>query len=441
MTPETRYANSGGVSIAYQVLGEGALDLVVVPGWVSNLEATWDDPDREAFYRRLARFSRLILFDKRGTGLSDRVVDLPSLEVRMDDVRAVLDAVSSQRAALFGWSEGGPMCALFAATYPKRTSALIMHGSYPRWLIAPDYECGRTQQQLDDFLAEIERNWGQPVGIEARAPSRAHDEQFRQGWARYLRSSASPAAAAALLRMNAQVDIRDVLPSVRVPTLILHSVNDRALPVQASRYMAQRIAGAKYIELHGVDHLPYLSDSENITGAIEEFLTGVRHHQIDDRVLATVMFTDIVRATETAARLGDKAWRELLARHHDAVRGELQRFRGREIDTAGDGFFAAFDGPARAVRCACAVGDAVRPLGIELRAGVHTGECEVMGDKYGGIAVHIGARIAACAAAGEVLVSRTVKDLVSGSGLVFDDRGVRPLKGVPGDWPLFAVRR
>lgn len=441
MTPETRYANSGGVSIAYQVLGEGALDLVVVPGWVSNLDVAWEEPAVESFYRRLASFSRLILFDKRGTGLSDRVTDLPSLEVRMDDVRAVLDSVGSQRAALCGWSEGGPMCALFAATYPQRTSALIMVGSYSRMLAAPGYEFGRTPEERDALLGEIERAWGGPVGIEARAPSRRDDEHFRQWWARFLRSSASPAAAAALLRMNSQVDIRDVLPTIRVPALILHSANDLALRVEASRYLAERIAGAKYIELNGVDHLPYLSDSENITGAIEEFLTGVRHHQIDDRVLATVMFTDIVGATETAARLGDKAWRELLTRHHDAVRSELQRSRGREIDTAGDGFFAAFDGPARAVRCACAVGDAVRPLGIELRAGVHTGECEVMGDKYGGIAVHIGARIAACAAAGEVLVSRTVKDLVSGSGLIFDDRGVQPLKGVPGDWPLFAVRR
>ena len=252
--------------------------------------------------------------------------------------------------------------------------------------------------------------------------------------------SASPTAAATLMRMNAQVDIRDLLPSIRVPTLILHSVNDRTLPIQGSRYMAQRIAGATFVELQGIDHAPWGCDSEVITGHIEEFLTGMRHHQVDDRVLATVMFTDIVGATETAARLGDPRWRELLMRHHDTVRGELQRFRGREIDTAGDGFFAAFDGPARAVRCACALGDAVRPLGIELRAGVHTGECEVIGDKYGGIAVHIGARIAACAAAGEVLVSRTVKDLVAGSGLVFDDRGARPLKGVPGDWPLFAVQ-
>ena len=441
MTPETRYASSGGVSIAYHVLGDAALDLVVVPGWLSNLEATWEDPDRDAFYRRLAQFSRLILFDKRGTGLSDRVAELPSLEVRMDDVRAVLDAMGSQRAALCGWSEGGPMCALFAATYPQRTSALIMVGSYPRMMAAPGYECGRSQEQLDAFLAEIEHDWGGPVGIDLRAPSRSGDEAFRQRWARFLRMSASPAAAAALLRMNAQVDIRDLLPSILVPTLILHSANDRALRVEGSRYMAERIPGARYIELQGIDHLPYLSDSEAITGAIEEFLTGMRHHEVDDRVLASVLFTDIVGATETAARLGDKGWRDLLSRHHDAVRHELQRFRGREIDTAGDGFFAAFDGPARAVRCACAIGDAVRPLGLALRAGVHTGECEVIGDKFGGIAVHIGARIAACASAGEVLVSRMVKDLVSGSGLSFLDRGQVSLKGIPGQWQLFAVER
>jgi pimeloyl-ACP methyl ester carboxylesterase/class 3 adenylate cyclase len=441
MTPQTRYANSGGVSIAYQVLGEGELDLVVVPGWVSNLDAFWEEPSVEAFFRRLATFSRVILFDKRGTGLSDRVADLPSLEVRMDDVRAVLDAVGSKKAALFGYSEGGAMCALFAATYPQRTSALITAGAYARMMTAPDFEWGRTPEQLEAFFAQIERDWGGPVGIDARVPSRANDPRFREWWARYLRMSASPTAAASLLRMNAQVDIRDILPSIRVPTLIMHSVNDRALPVGASRYMASRIPGARFLELQGIDHAPWGCDSEVITGHIEEFLTGVRHHEVDDRVLATVLFTDIVGATQTAARLGDKHWRELLAQHHAAVRRELQRFRGREVDTAGDGFFATFDGPARAVRCAWAIVDAVKRLGLEMRAGVHTGECEVMGDKVGGIAVHIGARIAAQAAPGEVLVSRTVKDLVSGSGLSFIERAEQTLKGVPGSWVLFSVQR
>ena len=439
MTPATKYTTSDGVSIAYQVLGDGPLDLVVVPGWVSNLDAFWEEPAVEHFFRRLASFSRLILFDKRGTGLSDRIVDLPSLEVRMDDVRAVLDAVGSEHAALFGYSEGGPMCALFAASYPTRTSALIMAGAYARMMVAPDYTFGRTQEQYDAFLEQITRDWGGPVGIERRVPSRVNDPRFRDWWARFLRASASPQAAAMLLRMNAQVDIRHVLPSIRVPTLVLHSVIDQTMDVRHGRYLAEHIPDAKYVELQGPDHLPFVSDSEVIADEIEEFLTGVRHDPVVDRVLATVLFTDIVGATEKAASLGDRRWHELLESHHQTVRRELGRFRGREIDTAGDGFFAAFDGPARAIRCACAISQAVRPLGIELRAGLHTGECEVMGDKYGGIAVHIGARVAAHAEPGEVLVSSTVKDLVAGSGLSFDDRGVQPLKGVPGDWHLFAV--
>lgn len=438
MTPETRYASSDGVSIAYQTFGDGPIDLVIVPGWVSNLDAFWEEPAVEEFYRRLASFSRLILFDKRGTGLSDRV-ELPSLETRMDDVRAVLDAVGSGRAALFGYSEGGPMCALFAATYPERTLALVMAGSYARMMAAPGYEFGRTQQDVDELLGEIERDWGQAVGLDRRAPSRAGDQRFRRWWARFLRASASPSAALSLIRMNAQIDIRHVLPSIRVPTLILHSVGDRALPVEGSRYLARAIPGARLVELPSNDHLPYLSDAEAIADELEEFLTGVRRHAGAERVLATVLFTDIVGATEKASALGDRRWHQLLDSHHEVVRRELARFRGREIDTAGDGFFAAFDGPARAARCACAVSAAVRPLGIEIRAGAHTGECEVMGDKYGGIAVHIGARIAACAGPGEVLVSSTVKDLVAGAGLAFEDRGRHALKGIPGDWQLYRV--
>jgi pimeloyl-ACP methyl ester carboxylesterase len=438
MTPQTRYASSGGVSIAYQTLGEGPIDLVVVPGWVSNLDAFWEEPAVEEFHRRLAAFSRLILFDKRGTGLSDRV-ELPSLEIRMDDVRAVLDAVGSERAALLGYSEGGPMCALFAATYPERTSALVMVGSYARMMQAPGYEFGRSPEQLDEYLGEIERDWGQAVGLERRAPTRAGDARFREWWARFLRASASPGAALGLMRMNSQIDIRHVLPSIRVPTLILHSVGDRTLPVQHGRYLANAIAGARLVELPGIDHLPYLSDSAAIVDETEEFLTGARRHAETDRVLATVLFTDIVGATEKASALGDRRWRQLLEGHHQLVRRELARFRGREIDTAGDGFFAAFDGPARAAGCACAISSGVRALGIDVRAGAHTGECEVMGDKFGGIAVHIGARIAACAAPGEVLVSSTVKDLVAGSGLAFEDRGRCTLKGVPGDWQLYAV--
>jgi len=438
MIPEPRYAKSDGVNIAYQTLGEGPIDLVVVPGWLSNLDVAWEQPAVEAFYRRLASFARVILFDKRGTGLSDRV-DLPSLEVRMDDVRAVLDAVGSERAALFGYSEGGAMCALFAATYPGRTTALIMAGSYARVMQAPDYAVGRTPEQLEAFLIEIERDWGKPVGIELRGPSRAHDEAFKQWWARFLRASASPSAAANIMRMNCQIDIRHVLPSIRVPTLLLHTVGDRTISVEASRYMARHVAGAKLVELPGDDHLPFLGASEQLLEEVEEFLTGVRHHAETERVLATVLFTDIVDSTAKAGALGDRRWRELLETHHQLVRRELARFRGREIDTAGDGFFAAFDGPARAVRCACSVSSAIKPLGIEVRAGAHTGECEVIDDKYGGIAVHIGARVAACAAPGEGLVSSTVKDLVAGSGLAFADRGRHALKGLPGDWQLYSV--
>ena len=442
MIPETRYAQSDGVSIAYQVLGDGPHDLVVVPGWVSNLDTAWEQPALERFYRRLASFARLILFDKRGTGLSDRVADIASLEVRMDDVRAVLDAVGSERAALFGLSEGGAMCALFAATYPERTSAIVMSGAYPRMMEAQDYPYGRTPEQHDAFLAAIERDWGNPVGLERLAPSHSKDEGFRTWWARYLRSSASPRAVAALGRMNAQIDVRHVLPSIRVPTLVLHRSGDAQIPVAAGRYIANAIPGAKLIELDGIDHLSFAGDADRIVDEVEEFLTGMRHADADaERVLATVLFTDIVGATEKAGALGDRRWRQLLEQHHEIVRRELARHRGREIDTAGDGFFAVFDGPARAVRCACAVSHAVMSLGINVRAGAHTGECEVMGDKYGGIAVHIGARVAAQAAPGEVLVSSTVKDLVAGSGLVFEDRGRHVLKGVSGDWQLYAARR
>ena len=439
MLPETRYAKSGGVNIAYQVVGSGPRDLVLVPGWVSNLDVFWEEPTLSRMLARLASFTRLILFDKRGTGLSDRVGDMPSLEVRMDDVRAVMDAVGSPRAALFGYSEGGAMCVLCAATYPQRVSALILGGAFARRTAAPDYPWGPSVEQHMAFAEQVERDWGGPVGIENRWPSLAGDERYRQWWARWLRLSASPAAAAMLVRMNMEIDIRHVLPAVRVPTLVLHSVKDGVVPFGAGRYMAERIEGAKLVELQGIDHVPWGCDSERIVDEIEEFLTGARHADEPDRVLATVLFTDIVGATERAAQLGDRRWHDLLDGHHALIRRELARFRGREIDTAGDGFLATFDGPARAVRCACSISDAVRALGLEIRAGLHTGECELMGDKLGGIAVHTGARVAAQAQSGEVLVSSTVKDLVAGSGLSFQDRGLQSLKGVPGEWRLFAV--
>ncbi len=393
------------------------------------------------FLERLASFSRLILFDKRGTGLSDRISDMPSLEVRMDDVRAVMDAAGSKQAALLGYSEGGPMCMLFAATYPDRANALVMMGSYPSLKLGPDSPWGRTPEMQEQFIRAMETQWGGPVGIEARAPSMADDERFRQWWGRWLRMSASPAAAASVIRMSYEIDVRHLLPLIRVPTLLLHSVGDKAIAVSGSRYMAERIPGARYIELPGADHVPWLSDGDTIVDEIEGFLTGVRGRVEPDRVLATVLFTDVVGSTEKAAALGDRRWHDLLDSHNSAVRRELGRFRGREVETAGDGFLATFDGPARAVRCARAISEAVRPLGLETRAGLHTGECEVMGNGIGGIAVHIGARIAACAGASEVLVSSTVKDLVAGSGLSFRDFGVHALKGVPGEWRLFAVEQ
>jgi pimeloyl-ACP methyl ester carboxylesterase len=439
MKPETCYARSGDVNIAYQVVGEGPLDLVLVPGWMSNIEVFWEEPLAARFFERLASFSRLILFDKRGTGLSDRVADVPNLETRMDDVRAVLDAVGSSRAALLGYSEGGPMCALFAATYPDRTAALIMIGSYARRIWAPDYPWGTTRQVWDAFADSVIRDWGGPVGLDARAPSVANDPRFRDWWARYLRLSGSPATGRSVLMMNAEIDVRHVLPAIRVPTLILHNVNEQTIPVEAGRHLARNIPNAKYVELPGVDHLPFVGNADAILDEIEEFLTGTRRGVEPDRVLATVLFTDIVDATRKASEVGDRRWRDLLEAHHGAVREELSRFRGREIDTAGDGFLAAFDGPARAVRAASAIRNDVKRLGLEIRAGLHTGECEIMGAKLSGVAVHIGARIAGLAGAGEVLVSSTVHDLVAGSGLRFEDRGLHTLKGVPGDWRVYAV--
>lgn len=441
MTPQIRYARNGEINIAYQVLGSGPRDLVLVPGWVSNIEVFWEEPTMARFLERLASFSRLILFDKRGTGLSDRIGDMPSLEQRMDDVRTVMDAVDSKEAALFGYSEGGAMCLLFAATYPNRVTALITAGSYPSQKWSAESPWGRTPETQDQFVHGIEAQWGGPVGIEVRAPSMAHDERFRQWWARWLRSSASPAAAAAVVRMSYEIDVRDLLPSIRVPTLILHSVGDKAVSVAASRFMAERIPDAKLVELPGEDHAPWLSDCDAIVDEVEEFLTGARGCVEPERVLATVLFTDIVGSTRRAAELGDRRWRDLLGSHNSVVRRELARFRGREVKTAGDGFLATFDGPARAIRCACAISDAVQSLGLEERAGLHTGECEVIGDDIGGIAVHIGARVSAYAGASEVLVSSTVKDLVAGSGLNFEERGVHTLKGVPGEWHLYSVQR
>lgn len=439
MPPDTHYAKSGDVHIAYQVVGEGSFDLVLVPGWVSHVEYAWEQPLFAKFLQRLASFCRLIILDRRGTGLSDPVAQLPTLEQRMDDVRAVMDAAGSERATLFGISEGGPMCMLFAATYPRRTASLVLCGTFARNRWDPEYPWGHKEARIERFLKQIERGWGQGVSARHFAPSLSQDEEFLRSWGKFERLALSPGRIRLLLRMVSDCDARHILPVIRVPTLILHRVGDQMTPIEGARYLAEHIEGAKYVELPGEDHFPWVGDVEALLGEVEEFLTGVRRGPDIDRVLATVLFTDIVRSTERAAALGDRQWRDLLERHHSLVRRELSRFRGREVDTAGDGFFATFDGPARGIRCACAIRDAVASLGIAIRAGLHTGECEVMNDKVSGIAVHIGARVAGMAEPSEVLVSSTVKDLVAGSGLQFTDRGRRELKGVPGEWRLFAV--
>ena len=362
---------------------------------------------------------------------------LPTLEQRMDDVRTVCDAVGSERAALLGVSEGAPMCLLFAATYPGRTTGIILFGGYARREQTSDYPWGVSAEQQAAFLAEIERDWGGPVGLDVRAPSKLGDGRFSDNWARYLRMGASPGAVLALTRMNAEIDVRPILETIRVPTLVLHRSGDRVIPIEAGRYLAERIPAASFIELAGEDHLPWIGDADAVLGEIEEFLTGVRTQPEPDRMLATVLFTDIVGSTQHAAELGDTAWTDILKAHHARIREELERYGGREMRTTGDGFFVLFEGPARAVRCALALVDAVRPLGLEIRAGLHIGEVELAGDDIEGLAIHIGARIAALAGTGEVLVSRTIKDLVVGSGLTFVDRGMHALKGVSEEWQLF----
>jgi pimeloyl-ACP methyl ester carboxylesterase len=437
--PKTRYAKSGDVHIAYQVVGDASRDLVLVPGWVSHVEHLWDEPAVARFLTRLSSFSRLILMDRRGTGLSDPVASLPTLEERMEDLRAVMDAAGSQKAALFGISEGGPMTSLFAATYPDRTTGLVLYGTFARGTADPEYPWRPTSEQIQRALNRMEAEWGTGVSARAFAPSLRQDAAQMEAWGRIERLSVSPGGMRMLIQMAMDADVRSVLPAIRVPTLVLHRTGDRVTRVEGARYIADRIPGARYVELPGDDHYPWIGDQDALLDEVEEFLTGVRPVPEPDRMLATVLFTDIVGSSERAAELGDRAWGDLLERYYAIARREKDRFKGREVSTAGDGYFAAFDGPARAVRCACAIRDAVRALGIEIRAGLHTGECEVKGEKIGGIAVHIGARVAAAAGPGEVLVSSTVKDLVAGSGLRFADRGTRVLKGVPGEWRLYAV--
>jgi pimeloyl-ACP methyl ester carboxylesterase len=435
------YAKSGDVNVAYQVTGDGPRDLVYVPGWVSNIEVMWEDPGLARFLRRLASFGRLITFDKRGTGLSDPVPmnALPTLEVRMDDLRAVMDAAGSERATLFGHSEGGNMCILFAATYPNRTDGLILTGSYAKRIRSPDYPWAPTWEERLAAIEETERTWGDPGLIEYYAPSRANDPALRAWAQRYMRLSASPRAAAELARMNSHIDVTSVLPLIRVPTLLLYRREDPDVKIEEGRFIASKIPGASLVELPGGDHWFWAGDPEPLIQEIEEFVTGHRTAADHERVLATVLFTDIVGSTEMASALGDQAWRDLLQRHHAAIRAELGRWRGREVKTIGDGFLATFDGPARAIRCAKAISEAVWSLGIEVRCGLHTGEIEIVDSDVAGLAVHIGARIAGLAAPREVLVSRTVKDLVAGAGLNFTARGVHSLKGIPDQWEVYAA--
>ncbi|MGY3355139.1 class 3 adenylate cyclase/pimeloyl-ACP methyl ester carboxylesterase [Bradyrhizobium sp. GM0.4] len=385
----------------------------------------------------MSSYARVVTFDKRGTGGSDRVSELPGLDIRMDDLRAVMDAAGMEQAALLGISEGAPLSVLFAATYPERCRALALYGSFSRfsyWF--------PSDEALANFFGYVEKAWGSGGSIQRFAPSRANDIGFQQWWGRNERLGASPSAVTALMRMNSQIDISGILPAVRVPTLVLHRTDDQVVDVAGGRDVAAHIPGAKLIEFPGIDHIFYVGEgAEAISDAIEEFLTGAPARIDADRVLATVLFTDIVGSTEKAASLGDLRWRNLLDAHHATIRRVLARFRGREVKTTGDGFLATFDGPARGVRCACAIVDEIKLLGIEVRAGLHTGECEVIGDDVGGIAVHIGARVAALAGRSEVLVSSTVKDLVAGSGLRFDDRGAQSLKGIPGEWRIFATER
>ncbi|SEF12535.1 Adenylate cyclase, class 3 [Rhizobiales bacterium GAS191] len=438
--PETRYAKSGDTYIAYQVMGEGPFDLVFVPGFISHVEIQMELPAFASFFARLASFCRVIRFDKRGTGLSDRLSAIPTLEERMDDVRAVMDAAGSARAALLGFSEGGPMCIVFAATYPERTTALILYGSFARGAWAPDYPWRFTDEQFEAVSKAREGRWGQGDLVDVFMPSLAHDQELRKFVGRLERASASPKAVQVISLMSRDIDVRHVLPTISVPTLVLHRTGE-AIKVENGRYLAQHIKSARYVEFPGVDHIPWVGDANAVLGEIEEFLTGGRHEsEADlDRVLATVLFTDIVGSTARAVELGDREWKDLLSQHHTLVREQLQRHRGREINTSGDGFLAAFDGPARAVRCGQTIADGVKKLGIHIRAGVHTGECQVIGEDLGGIAVHIGARIGALAAPDEVLVSSTVRDLVAGSGLRFEARGNHVLKGIPGDWHLLAA--
>lgn len=439
--PQVRYAKSGELHIAYQVLGHGDLDLVFVPEWASNIESFWQEPGIDRMLRRLSSFTRLIMFDRRGVGLSDPVPSdrLPALEESMDDVRAVMDAAGSASAALLGVSEGGPIEVMFAASHPERVTALVLANSYARLSQAPDYPVGLPAEVQEPFVAALGRMWGSGDTIEMLAPSRRSDVEYRAWFARTERSCASPGTAVAMFRHMFRTDVRAVLPTLSVPTLVVHAEGNRLLPVGHGRFLAENIPHARYRELSGEDHVLSGPAADEMVDEIQEFLTGTRPGPEADRVLATVLFTDIVESTGRAVALGDRDWRDLLDRHDETIRRQLERFRGRLVKGTGDGALATFDGPARAINCATAIRAALRPLGIEMRAGIHSGEVELRGDDVAGVAVHTAARVSALAEPGEIFVSRTVTDLVAGSGIQFVGRGEHELKGVPGPWAIFEV--
>ncbi len=436
---ETRYAKSGGLNIAYQVFGEGSINLVYIPGWTSNVEYMWTTSETLEFLSKLASFARVVVLDRRGTGLSDPVENPPTLEERMDDVRAVLDAVRWERAIIWGISEGGPMATLFAATYPDRTQALVLYGTFARFSRDEDYPHGYSAQANEKWLGQIESSWGTGEMSRGFVPTRANDAAYIRALGRAERMAMSPGTASKLFRLLTELDVRHVLSAIRVPTLVLHRIGDEPVRIGHARYLSEHIPGAKYVELPGADHIPWMGDQDALLSVVREFLTGERTAPEADRVLTTILFCDIVDSTKRASELGDRDWKALLSRFYAVADEKLKQFRGRKLDTAGDGLFASFDGPARAVRCGEALCRAMRELGVQVRVGVHTGECEVLGDKYSGIAVHLGARIASIAEPCQVIVSSTVKELVVGSGIQFADLGLRALKGVPEEWRLYQM--
>ena len=439
MAPVARYAKSGDLNIAFTVEGDGPMDLVWIPPWISQVEYLWSEPSLERVMGRLTQFARVITFDRRGSGLSDPLFGAPTLEDQMDDVLAVMDAAGSSRAAICGTLEGGPMAALFAATFPERTDALVLYATFARATWAPDYEWAWPAEERDRHTEAWLTHWGEGVIAGSVAPSQMADPSFREWAGRLERLAASPSTIRRIFELIGEMDVRDVLPSIRVPTLVMHRREDSFIKVEHSRYIASKVPDARFVELEGGDNMFSVGDSEAVIGEIEEFLTGTRHEREPDRMLATVLFTDICDSTRRAAEMGDRGWRFLLERHDALFRQALDRHRGREVKRTGDGFLATFDGPARAIRCAASVAEAMGSLGLQVRAGLHTGELEVMDGDLGGLAVHIASRVMGAAGPNEVLVSGTVKDLVVGSGIEFEERGEHELRGVPGQWRLYAV--